>query len=124
MGERGEPNVSTESEEIPQVEDLADALGLLKTDTSMLLKDLLKGVSMWAITAAMSLFLTVVWLVLAEVLLTFAHPYGSPPVILGILYLSYGFAIGTAVLGVVLFWRYYTLRKKYSKLFEISAKLR
>jgi len=108
----------------PEVGELADALELMKADASKFLRDLLKGVSMWGITAVLAFSLAVVWLALAQVVLTFAHPYGSPPLILDILYLSYGFAIGSASLGCALFWRYYSLRKKYTRLFEIARKLR
>ena len=107
-----------------ELTDLAEALGLMKSDASKLLKDLLRGISMWGITAVMAFFLAVVWLALAEVVLTYAHPYGSLPQILDILYASYAFAAGSAVLGVVLFWRYYSLKRRYVRLFGIARKLR
>jgi len=104
--------------------DLEEALGFLKADASRLLKDLLRGISMWGLTALMAFFLAGVWLVLAKVILTYAHPYGSLPQILDILYASYGFAAGSAVLGFLLLWRYYSLRKRYLRLFEIAGSLR
>jgi hypothetical protein len=107
-----------------EVADLADALELMKADASRFLKDLLNGVSMWATTAVMAFFLAIVWLALAQIVLTFAHPYGSPPLMLDILYLSYTFAVVSASLGFLLSWRYYSLRRKYTRLFEIASKLR
>jgi hypothetical protein len=104
--------------------DLEEALGFLKADSSKLLRDLLSGISMWGLTALMAFVLAAVWFGLAQVVLIYAHPYGSPPLILEILYVSYGFAIASALLGIVLFWRYYSLRKRYSRLFEIAGKLR
>ena len=108
----------------PELADLAEALELMKADASRFLKDLLRGVSMWATTAVMAFLLAIVWVALAQVVVAYAHPYGSPPLILDILYLSYGFAIGSATLGFLLSWRYYTLRRKYTRLFEIASKLR
>lgn len=107
-----------------ELTDLAEALGLMKADASRLLKDLLRGVSMWGITALMAFLLAAVWLALAEVVLIYAHPYGSLPQILDILYASYAFAAGSGVLGVVLFWRYFSLKRRYVSLFEIARKLR
>lgn len=104
--------------------DLEEALGFLKTDASMLLKDLLRGISTWGLTALMAFLLSAVWLALAQVILTFAHPYGSLPGILDILYASYVFAAGSAILGFLLLWRYYSLRKRYLRLFEIAGNLR
>jgi hypothetical protein len=79
---------------------------------------------MWGLTALMAFFLASVWLVLAQVILDYAHPYGSLPQVLDVLYLSYGFAIGSASLGFALFWRYYSLRKRYARLAEIAGNLR
>ena len=104
--------------------DLEEALGFLRTDASRLLQDLLRGISMWGLTALMAFFLAAVWLALAQVILTYAHPYGSLPRILDILYASYAFAIGSALLGSLLFWKYYSLRKRYLRLFEIAGSLR
>jgi hypothetical protein len=106
------------------LEDLAEALGLMKADASKLLKDLLRGISMWGITSMMAFFLAFVWLALAQAILTYGHPYGSPPQILDILYASYLFAVVSVSLGLFLFWRYYSLRRKYTRLFEIAGKLR
>lgn len=107
-----------------ELADLEEALGLVKADASKLLRDLLTGISMWGLTALMAFVLAAVWLGLGEVILTYAHPYGALPQVLDILYLSYLFAGASSVLGLVLFWRYYTLRKRYSRLFEITGKLR
>jgi hypothetical protein len=107
-----------------ELTDLSDALEQMKTDASKLLMDLLRGIAMWGITALMAFFLAFVWLALAEVVLVYAHPYGSLPQILDILYASYGFAAGSAILGLVLFWRYFSLKRKYVRLFGIARKLR
>jgi hypothetical protein len=104
--------------------DLEGALEFVKSDASALLGDLLRGISMWGLTALMAFVLAAVWLVLAQVVLAYAHPYGSPPQVLDTLYLSYGFAAGSACLGLALLWRYYSLRRRYVKLFEIAGKLR
>ncbi|MDA4125094.1 MAG: hypothetical protein OK438_06575 [Thaumarchaeota archaeon] len=104
--------------------DLEEALRFVKADASNLLSDLLRGISMWGFTALMAFLLAAICLVLSQVILTYAHPYGSLPPILDILYVSYGFAIGSAFLGFVLFWRYYSLRKRYARLFEIVGSLR
>jgi hypothetical protein len=104
--------------------DLEEALGFVKADASNLLRDLLSGISMWGLTALMSFVLAAVWLGLAEVILTYAHPFGALPQVLDVLYVSYVFATASAFLGLVLFWRYYSLRKRYSRLFEIAGKLR
>lgn len=104
--------------------DLEEALGFLKSDASRLLKDMLRGISMWGLTALMAFFLAAVWLVLAKVILMYAHPYGALPQVLDLLYVSYGFATGSAVLGFLLLWRYYSLRKRYLRLFEIAGSLR
>jgi len=106
-----------------ELTDLAEALGLMKADASKLLKDLLRGISMWGITALMAFFLAAVWLALSEVVLTYAHPYGSLPPTLDILYVSYGFAAGSAILGLILSWRYLSLKRRYVRLFEIAGKL-
>jgi len=106
------------------IADLEEALGFLKADASRLLKDLLRGVSMWGLTALMAFLLAAVWLALALVILAYAHPYGSLPQILDILYASYGFATGSALLGFLLLWRYYSLRKRYLRLYEIAGSLR
>ena len=106
-----------------RVSDLEEALGWMKSDASVLLKDLLRGIAMWGITSLMAFVLTGVWLVLAQVILVFAHPFGALPQVLDILYFSYAFAAASAILGLVLLWRYYSLRRKYARLFEIVGKL-
>ena len=120
-----EPSGATEKEtgEIP-LADLEEVMRFVKADASNLLNDLLRGISMWGLTALMAFFLASVWLVLAQVILHYAHPYGALPEVLDVLYLSYGFAIGSACLGVALFWRYQSLRKRYSRLAEIAGNLR
>ena len=104
--------------------DLEEALGFLRTDASRLLRDLLRGISMWGLTALMAFFLAAVWFALSQVILTYAHPFGALPQVLDLLYASYVFAIGSASLGFVLLWRYYSLRKRYLRLFEIAGNLR
>ena len=117
-------NGEDQAERSPEVADLAEALGWVKTDAERFLKDLLRGVSMWGTTAAMALVLALVWLALGQAVVTYAHPYGSPPLVLDILYLSYVMVVVSASLGVVLFWRYLSLRRRYARLFDIAAKLR
>lgn len=104
--------------------DLEEALKFVKTDASDLLRELLRGISMWAFTALMAFVLAAVWLALAQVVLTYAHPYGALPQILDLLNISYVFAVGSAVLGLGLLWRYFSLRRRYVRLFEIAGKLR
>lgn len=115
-----------DEEEVSKLElaNLEEALEFVKADASKLLRDLLSGISMWGLTALMAFVLAAVWLGLAEVILTYAHPYGALPQVLDTLYISYLFATASAILGLVLIWRYYSLRKKYSRLFEIAGKLR
>ncbi len=108
----------------PEMTSLAEALQVMKADTSNLLKDMLRGISMWGASAATALLLAVAWLALAQAILTYAHPYGSPPVVLETLYAGYAFSAISAVLGVVLLWRYLLLRKRYSRLFRIASNLR
>lgn len=103
---------------------LGEALNLMKNDTSKLLRDLLKGISMWGFTSLMAFLLAAVWLAFSQVVLTYAHPYGSPPQVLEILYAGYALTAISAMLGVLLSWRYYSLRKRYTRLFEIADKLR
>ena len=106
------------------VADLADALIVMKADAAKLLKDLLRGVSMWGITAAMAFVLAAVWVALGEVILKYAHPFGSPPLALDVLYASDVLGVVSGLLGAILFWRYYSLRKKYGRLFKIAENLR
>jgi len=68
--------------------------------------------------------LTCSWVALAAVIMMFGHPYGSPPPILQALYLSVALAVVSAILSFYLFYRYYTLRRKYTRLFNIAEKLR
>jgi hypothetical protein len=107
----------------PELADLAEALSFMKADASKVLKDLLRGISMWGITALMAFLMSIVWLALAGTILSFAHPYGSSPQILETLYVSYAFAVGSVAIGMFLFWRYYSLRRRYVRLFEIATKL-
>jgi ABC-type antimicrobial peptide transport system permease subunit len=104
--------------------DLSEVYELLKTDASDLLRDLLRGVSMWKVTALLALLLTFSWIALATVITLFGHPYGSPPTILWALYVSLALAVVSAILSFYLFYRYYTLRRKYTRLFNIAEKLR
>jgi hypothetical protein len=114
----------------PKLDDLTEVYALLKTDASDLLGDLLRGISMWRTTAVIAIFLTVSWLVLAVVVTAFGRPYGSPPndisssTVLVALYLSVILAVASACVCVYLFSRYFSLKKKYSRLFQIAAKLR
>lgn len=109
--------------------DLAEVYDLLKSDAVNLLRDLLRGVSMWGTTALMALFLTCSWIILAAVITIFGHPYGSPPngvdyhTVLDALYASYAFAGISAIICGYLFSRYYLLRKKYTRLFKLAEKL-
>ena len=104
--------------------DLSEVYELLKTDASDLLRDLLRGVSMWKVTAMLALLLTFSWIALATVIMVFGHPYGSPPTILLALYVSLALAAVSATLSFYLLYRYYTLRRKYTRLFKIAEKLR
>ncbi|MDA4130833.1 MAG: hypothetical protein OK457_08690 [Thaumarchaeota archaeon] len=110
--------------------DLSEVYELLKTDASDLLRDLLRGVSMWGTTAVIALFLTLSWIVLAAVITVFGHPYGSPPngvstsTVIEVLYMSIGLAFVSAVVCIYMFSRYFSLKKKYSRLFKIAEKLR
>ena len=104
--------------------DLSEVYELLKADASELLRDLLRGVSMWKVTALLAVLLTFSWVALAAVITVFGHPYGSPPAILEALYLSIALAVVSATLSFYLFYRYYTLRRKYTRLFNIAEKLR
>jgi len=114
----------------PKLEDLSEVYALLKTDASDLLGDLLRGVSMWRTTAAIALFLTVSWIVLAIVVTAFGRPYGHPPndisstTVLVALYLSIILAAASGGVCAFLFSRYISLKKKYSRLFQIAEKLR
>jgi len=110
--------------------DLGEVYELLRTDASDLLRDLLRGVSMWGTTAVIALFLTLSWLFLAGVITVFGHPYGSPPngvsysTVIQALYLSYVLAAASAAVCIYLFSRYFSLKRKYSRLFKIAEKLR
>jgi len=104
--------------------DLSEVYELLKTDASDLLSDLLRGVSMWKVTALLALLLTFSWFALAMVIEVFGHPYGSPPTILYALYGSLVLGVVSATLSFYLFYRYFTLRTKYTRLFKIAEKLR
>jgi hypothetical protein len=104
--------------------DLSEIYELLKADASDLLRDLLRGVSMWKMTSLLALLLTFSWLALVAVIMVFGHPYGSPYGVLVGLYLSLALAAVSATLCFYLFYRYYTLRRKYTRLFNIAEKLR
>jgi hypothetical protein len=104
--------------------DLSEVYELLKTDASDLLSDLLRGVSMWKVTALLAVVLTFSWIALATVILVFGHPFGALPIILFSLYLSLALALVSATMSFYLFYRYYTLRRKYTRLFKIAEKLR
>jgi hypothetical protein len=108
----------------PKIDDLQEVYELLKTDASDLLRDLLRGVSMWKVTALLAMLLTLAWIALAGVIVKFGHPFGAPPIILDALYLSIALAAMSAALSFYLFNRYYTLRRKYTRLFNIAEKLR
>jgi hypothetical protein len=113
-----------------KLDDLTEVYAFLKTDASDLLGDLLRGVSMWRTTAVIALFLTVSWIILAVVVTAFGRPYGSPPnnisssTVVVALYLSIILAVTSACVCAYLFSRYFSLKKKYSRLFQIAAKLR
>ncbi|HEY6283250.1 MAG TPA: hypothetical protein VIW22_04925 [Nitrososphaerales archaeon] len=119
----GEAN-PTQGDEIPEVANLVEALRLMRADTSNLLKDMLRGISMWGITAVTAFLLAGVSLALSQVILTYAHPYGSLPIVLDILYAGYIFSALSACLGAFQLWRYLSLRKKYSRLFQVADNLR
>ncbi len=110
--------------EAPEVVNLAEALRLMKADTSNLLSDMLSGISMWGTTAVMAFVLAGVWLALSQVVLAYAHPYGSRPAVLETLYVGYVFSVASASLGAILLWRYRTMRKRYTRLFQIASELR
>jgi hypothetical protein len=107
-----------------ELADLSEVYELLKTDASDLLRDLLRGVSMWNMTAVLALLLTFSWIALAAVIIKFGHPFGAPPAILLALYFSLALAAVSAILSFYLFYRYFTLRRKYTRLFNIAEKLR
>jgi hypothetical protein len=113
-----------------KLDDLKEVYELLQADASDLLHDLLRGVSMWGTTATIALFLTVAWIVLAVVITVFGRPYGHPPndvsssTVLVAFYLSLGLAVLSASICAYLFSRYFSLKKKYSRLFQIAEKLR
>ena len=85
---------------IPEVGDLAEALQLMKLDTSNLLKDMLRGISMWGMTAVVAFLMAGAWLALAQAILTYAHPYGSYPLVLDTLYAGYALSAVSACAGV------------------------
>ena len=123
--------MTEESKEIkPLVGDLVEVYDLLKSDATNLLRDLLNGVSMWGTTAMIAFFLTLSWLVLTAVITIVGRPYGSPPngldsiQVLYLWYLGIILAIASGITTVFLFSRYYSLKRKYSRLFKIAEKLR
>ncbi len=113
-----------------RIDDLREVYELLKTDASDLLNDLLRGVTMWGTTATIALFLTIAWIILAVVVTVFGRPYGHPPndvsssTVLVALYLSVIFAVISASVCAYLFSRFFSLKKKYSRLYRIAEKLR
>ena len=109
---------------IPEVGDLAEALQLMKLDTSNLLKDMLRGISMWGMTAVVAFLMAGAWLALAQAILTYAHPYGSYPLVLDTLYAGYALSAVSACAGVLLLWRYFSMRGRYSRLYQIASRLR
>jgi hypothetical protein len=113
----------SEVEEQGKLPELEQVYRLLQDDAATILRDLLRGISLWGITAIVAVFLALVSLGLATTILTFAHPYGASPNILHALYASYSVAGISAVIAGVLFWRYFTLRRKYSRFFEVAEKL-
>jgi hypothetical protein len=115
---------SRRDDEKPEIADFAEALDLMRADSKRLLADLLRGISMWGVTSLLAFCLAGACLALGQVIVKYAHPFGSLPQVLDLLNISYGLALGSAALGGVLFWRYYSLRARYSKLFEVARNLR
>jgi len=107
----------------PEIADLADALTFMKSDAARLLKELLRGISMWGITALLAFIMAGVWIALGEAILKYAHPFGSPPFALDILYASYLLAIASALMGIVLSWRFFWLRSRFGRLYKIAETL-
>jgi len=106
------------------VADLSAALGLIRTDSAKLLGDMLQGISMWGVTSLMAFLVSAICLALGETILTYAHPYGTLPQVLEALYASYALAGVSAVMGVVLLARYYTLKRRYTSLYRAARNLR
>jgi hypothetical protein len=115
---------SRSDDEKPEIADFAEALDLMRADSKRLLGDLLRGISMWGVTSLLAFFLAGACLALGQVIIKYAHPYGALPQVLDLLNISYGLALVSAGLGGILLWRYYSLRTRYSRLFEVARNLR
>lgn len=79
---------------------------------------------MWGVAAAMAFVLAGTWLALAQAVLIYAHPYGAQPAVLDTLYAGYIFSVVSACVGLVMLWRYWSMRRRYSELFRIANTLR
>jgi hypothetical protein len=116
-----------EQSKLPALEEVYDSL---KTDAESLLRELLLGISMWGVTSLMAFLLCAASLILAVVVTLFGRPYGNPPsgvsseTVLAALYTSLALAATSAVVGSLLLQKYLTLKKKYSRLFQIARELR
>jgi hypothetical protein len=107
-----------------EISDLPEMLRLVKSDTKLIVKDLLEGVDLWAHTSFLVLAIGVLGLLLC--ILTLGRGVLAAPT--GVFY--YAEVLATFCLGVTgvsasLFYnrKYSKLRRKYQALFEAAKKL-
>ena len=111
---------------LPVLEEVYESL---RTDAQSLLRELLRGISMWGVTSLMAFLVCAVSLILAAVVIVFGRPYGSPPsdvgrnTVLIALYTSIALAARSAGVGSLLLQKYLTLKKKYARLYRIAREL-
>lgn len=96
----------------------------MKTDAAKLLRELKMGISMWGVTSLMAFLVSFVSFVLGYTILTYAYAYENLPQVLDFLYASYALTISSLIIGIILLWKYFALRRRYTRLFDISRNLR
>ena len=102
--------------------ELAEVYDVLKHDAKLLVKDLTDGVSMWRSTSVMLFYLAILGFFLAWIT-AYPQVLVSTYQVVGVV-ASLVLGIACAGFSVYVMTRYRSLRRKYSRLFEASQKLK
>ncbi len=108
----------TESDEL----DVEEAYDILRKDAKLLVTDLTEGVSMWKYNALSLGYLAILGFFLAW-LAIYPQVLQIPDVIVALLG-ALGIGVAGTVGFVITLRKYRTLRRKYTKLFEVASRLK
>ena len=112
--------MTEKSFEEPEIGELSEVYRMLKRDAKDMLYDLLEGVKLWRSTARILFGIAIIAFILG-LLFLWGHSFHADFGLIGVFMLGLGAV--TTFAAVRYRTKYYSLRKKYSELYELAKKI-